>query len=256
MWYEYGFQGGTMYRTRIAVIVLLLSVFAFAQDSKPFEEHDWSGVQKYRDTKVPPTKGGPRVVLIGASLVERWDLSKTFPAGNYINRGIDGQGTSQMLLRFYQDVVMLSPRVVVIFPGVNELGGAFGKVPVVDIQHNLAAMAQLAKANGIRVIFASILPMDPNGSHPYVKTVTSDQIREINRWMFQYAKDHGDTYADLWSPLGDSKYNLMAQYSVDGVHINDEGYKVLGPVLEKRVAEALAKPSGRMKTKADFDTED
>lgn len=245
-----------MLRLRLTLALLLLSSAAFAQDTKPCTTHEWSGVQHYRETKVAPTKSGPRVVLMGASNVERWDVSKTFPAGNYINRGIEGQGSAQMLLRFYQDVVTLSPRVVVIFPGINDLGGAHGAVPLLDIQQNLAAMAQLAKANNIRVVFASLFPIDPNGSHPYTKTLTADQIRQLNRWMFEFAKDHGDTYADLWSPLGDPKYNLMAQYSLDGVHINEEGYKLIAPVLEKRVAEALAKGVGRVSVKGEYKAED
>ena len=245
-----------MPRLSLTLAVILISSAAFAQNAKPCDTHELSGVQHYRETKVAPTKTGPRVVLMGASYVERWDVDKTFPAGNYINRGIGAQGSAQMLLRFYQDVVMLSPRVVVIFPGTNDLGGAHGNVPMLDIQQNVSAMAQLAKANGIRVVFASLFPMDPNGSHPYVKTITSDQIRQLNRWMFEYARDHGDTYADFWSPLGDTKYSLMSQYSVDGLHINDEGYKLIAPVLEKRVAEALAKGIGRVSVKGEYKGED
>ena len=241
---------------KIASLVVLLALTGYGQETKPCEPHAWSGVEKFRDAKFTPARSGPRVVMIGASTVERWDVTKTFPGGNYINRGIGGQSTSQMLLRFYQDVVSLSPRVVVIFPGLNDLGGAHGVMPILDIQQNLSAMAQMAKASNIRVVFASVLPVDPAGTHPYVKTVTSDQIRELNRWMFQYAKDHGDTYADLWSPLGDTKYNLLTQYSVDGVHINEEGYKLLAPVLDKRVAEALAKGVGRVSVKGDYRTEE
>jgi len=241
---------------RLAPVLILLLATVHGQETKPCATHEWSGVQHYREAKLAPAKNGPRVVLMGASTVERWDVIKTFPAGNYINRGIAGQGTSQMLLRFFQDVVSLSPRVVVIFPGLNDLGGANGNVPAIDIHQNLAAMAQLAKANNIRVVFASLLPTDPNGTHPYAKTVTSEQIRELNRWMFQYARDHGDTYADLWSPLGDAKYNLELKYSVDGVHINDEGYKLLAPVLEKRIAEALAKGVGRASVKGEYSSEE
>lgn len=241
---------------RLVAGFVLLTSFAIAQESTPCATHDWSGVQRYRDAKLAPSKSGPRVVLLGASAVERWDTGKSFPAGNYVNRGLAGQGTAQMLLRFYQDVIALSPRVVILFPGLNDLGSGNGAVPQLDIQQNLSAMAQLAKASNIRVVFASLLPTDPNGTHPYVKSVSSENIRELNRWMFQYSKDHGDTYADLWSPLGDAKYNLMPQYSVDGVHINEEGYRVLAPVLEKRVAEALAKPVGRVSIKGEYRSEE
>lgn len=245
-----------MSRIRLMVLIFLISSFGSTQETKPCAPHEWSGIQKYRDAKVPETKSSPRVVLIGASTVENWDVSKSFPAGNYVNRGIGGQGTAQMLLRFYQDVVSLTPRVVVIFADLNDIGGGQGEMPMRDIEQNLAAMAQMAKANNIRVVFASLLPIDPTGTHPYLKTVTSDQIRTLNRWIFQYAKDHGDTYADLWSPLGDPKYNLMKQYSVNGVHINEEGYKLIAPVLEKRVAETIAKPVGRVSIKADYASED
>lgn len=234
----------------------LLVTSGFAQDTASCNSHEWSGVQRYRQSKVAPTRNGPRVVLIGASLVEHMDVSKNFPAGNYINRGISGQGTAQMLLRFYQDVISLTPRVVVLFPGLNDLAAAQGNIPMLDIQQNLSAMAQLAKANNIRVVFASLLPLDPNGTSPYAKSVTSEQVRELNRWMFLYAKDHGDTYTDLWSPLGDAKYNLLPQYSADGVDINQEGYKVLIPVIEKRVAEALAKPVGRVSVRGDHNPEE
>lgn len=245
-----------MTRLRILIALFVLVTCVFAQEPSTCKVHAWSGIDRYRNVAVPVAKNGPRVVLMGASTVERWDLGKTFPTGNFINRGIGGQGTAQMLLRFHQDVVQLRPRLVVIFPGLNDLAGANGPVPLSDIQQNIDSMAQLAKANGIRVLFASLFPVDPNGTHPYLKLVSSERIREVNRWMFQYAKDHGDTYVDMWSPLGDEKYNLLSKYSADGIHINEQGYALISPVLQKAVAEANTKSVGRVSIKSDFKGEE
>lgn len=232
---------------------VLMSGVALAQETSPCTPHEWSGVERYRAAKVAPVKDSPRVVVFGSSEVEQWDTNKSFPTGNYVNRGIGGQGSAQMLLRFYQDVASLNPRVVVILPGINDLAA---KAPMLDIQQNLSAIAQLAKANGIRVIFASVFPVNPGGSNPLAKALTQDQIRELNRWMFQYAKEHGDIYADLWSPLGDEQYKLQTKYSADGIQLNEDGYKVLAPVLEKRVAESLKLSVGRVSLKGDYRTED
>lgn len=231
------------------VLLVLVSGTAMPQQSAQCEV-PWASRAKYREENARTLeKKAPRsVVLLGGTLVEQWDLGKHFADKEYLNRGIAQQGTAQMLLRFRQDVVKLRPRAVVIFAGLNDLRNG---VALADIQENVMMMAQLAKANGIRVLFASAQPIDRKGSNPDASRINPERIRELNRWLFQYAKDHGDVYVDFWSPLGDDSYSFKKEYTSDGLHPNEAGYKVMTPVLEKRLSEAFVAGIGQVSIKGD-----
>jgi acyl-CoA thioesterase I len=240
-----------MRKRMLALVILAASATAFSQTAaSSCDVHAWSDRDHFREanSKLMEQKPDRRVVFIGATVVESWDLAKSFPEKEYINRGIANQGTGQMLLRFRLDVTQLRPRAVVIFPGLSDLAQG---IALADIQENLVMMAQLAKANNVRVLFASAQPVNPTGPHPAAKAVSPEKIRELNRWLFQYARDHADTYVDIWSPLGDQRYVLNSEFTSDGIHPNEAGYKAMVPAVEKRIAEAMLLGVGRAAVKGE-----
>src|SRR5918994_1684043 len=181
-----------------------------------------------------------RVVFFGDSITEMWKLPDYFANRPYINRGISGETTSQMLVRFQSDVIKLRPKVVVILGGINDLARNTGPKTLKTIEGNLASMVTLARDNGIYVVLASLLPVrdydTANDSRP-------DQIRRINRWIKQYATEHGVTYLDYYSAMADGKGLLKDELSNDGLHPNSRGYQVMAPLSEKAITSALKKRS-------------
>jgi lysophospholipase L1-like esterase len=155
----------------------------------------------------------------------------------YINRGISGQTTPQMLLRFRQDVIDLQPKAVVILAGTNDIAGNTGPSTLEMIEDNLASMAQLAKANGIKVILCSVLPAFDYpwrpGMEPNVK------IPELNKWIKAYAEKNKFIYVDYFSAMADDRNGLPSDLSKDGVHPNKKGYEIMQPMVEKAIAKAL-----------------
>lgn len=242
----------------LAFLLLILPISTLAQAPAPdtpdalrqrFERQqrqlqDWPQLNRYRDAnaKVPaPAKAEDRVVFMGDSITDGWKLAEYFPDKPYINRGISGQTTPQMLIRFRPDVVALKPRVVVILAGTNDIAGNTGPMTLEMIQHNYASMAELAKANGIRVVFASVLPI-----HDYGKTKVSerrqpDQILKLNEWLKNYTRAHGHVYLDYFSKMIDDKGMLKAELANDGLHPNAEGYKLMAPLAETAIGQALRK---------------
>ena len=189
-----------------------------------------------------PGASEERVVFMGDSITIGWGRggSSFFPGKPYINRGIGGQVTAQMLLRFYPDVVAHKPKAVVILAGTNDIGGNIGPVPNEVIQNNLAAMADLAKANGIKVVLSSITPVcdctrnQTTGRPP-------ERINAINRWLKDYASKNGHVYLDYFSAMADEKGLLRADLTGDGLHFNPAGYAVMQPLAEKAIARVLGK---------------
>ena len=190
----------------------------------------------------PPAAGEDRVVFMGDSITIGWGRggSSFFPGKPYINRGIGGQITAQMLLRFYPDVIALKPKAVVILAGTNDIGGNIGPVANETIQNNLAAMSDMAKANGIKVVLASVTPVcdctrnQTTGRPP-------ERINAMNRWLKEYAANNGHGYLDYFSAMADSKGLLRAELTGDGLHFNPSGYTIMEPLAAKAIAQALGK---------------
>jgi len=187
---------------------------------------------------------GNRVVFMGDSITDGWGRGNNgsvfFPGKPYVNRGISGQTTAQMLLRFYPDVVVLKPRAVVILAGTNDIGGNLGPVSMESIEENLAAMADLSRANNIKVVLASLTPVC-DYHRPQTATRPPEKILELNRWIKSYAASHHLVYLDYFSATVDDKGFFKAEITGDGLHPNAAGYEIMGPLAEKAIAEALGR---------------
>jgi len=198
----------------------------------------------------PKRTGERRVVFFGDSITDNWSKAGYggfFPGRPYLNRGIGGQTTSQMLIRFPPDVIALEPEAVVILAGTNDIAGNAGPVSLETVEQNLATMAELAKLHGIRVVLASILPVsddkrDPEG-RPLLRTQDRPlaKIRALNAWMQDYARRNGHVYLDYFSAAADAGGLLKPELNNDGLHPNAAGYAVMAPRAEQAIAEALSR---------------
>jgi lysophospholipase L1-like esterase len=206
---------------------------------------DWPQLGRYRDKNSgvnPPAKDEQRVVFLGDSITDGWKLDEYFPSKPYINRGISGQTTPQMLIRMRPDVIAHKPKVVVILAGTNDIAGNTGPMTVEMIQDNYASMAELAKANGIRVVFASVLPVhDYNPQRQITKGRPPEKILQLNTWLKEYCAKNGHIYLDYFSKMVDDKGFLKAELANDGLHPHAEGYKIMAPLAEAAIAQALKK---------------
>lgn len=204
---------------------------------------DWPQLGRYRDKNSavnPPAKTEQRVVFLGDSITDGWKLEEYFPGKPYINRGISGQTTPQMLIRMRPDVIAHKPKVVVILAGTNDIAGNTGPLTVEMIEDNYASMAELARANGIRVIFASVLPVhDYNPQRQITKGRPPEKILQLNTWLKEYCAKTGCIYLDYFSRMVDDKGFLKAELANDGLHPNAEGYKIMAPLAEAAIAQAL-----------------
>jgi lysophospholipase L1-like esterase len=192
--------------------------------------------------------GETRVVFFGDSITDRWSYPETggfFPGRPYLNRGIGGQTTAQMLVRFRPDVIALKPRVVVILAGTNDVAGNAGDATVESIQDNLSSMAELARAHGIKVVLASLLPVsddkkDANGlALTRTRQRPPETLKALNRWLAGYAARDGHVYLDYFSAMADANGLLEPKLNDDGLHPNARGYAVMAPLAEKAVTQAL-----------------
>lgn len=212
---------------------------------------DWPNLARYREAngKVePPATQEQRVVFMGDSITDLWthpEFGGFFPGKPYIDRGISGQTTPQMLIRFRPDVIALQPKVVVILAGTNDIAGNTGPMSLDDIQANLQSMSDLARANKIRVVLASLLPVsnyghDRQGNPVDMRTRRPpDKILELNAWIKKYAKEKGYVYLDYFSAMVDDKGLLKQDLSEDGLHPNTKGYAVMAPFAEQAIQTAL-----------------
>ena len=206
---------------------------------------DWAFLQRYSKMNAelpPPAPDEKRVVFMGNSITEMWanHFATQFPGKPYINRGIGGQTTPQMLVRFKQDVVALKPRVVVILAGTNDIAGNTGPSTLAMIEDNIASMAEIAKANGIRVVLASVLPVYTYSWRPEILN-PADTIIALNAWMREYARSHGEVYLDLHSAMKDERNGMREEISTDGVHVNEAGYRLMAPLTVAAIEQALKK---------------
>lgn len=180
-----------------------------------------------------------RVVFMGNSITEAWasHFATMFPDKPYVGRGISGETTRQMRARFADDVIALAPRVVVILAGTNDIAGNEGPVSNEVIQQNIAAMADSARAHGIRVVLCAVLPVYDYPWRPGLKP--APRIVALNRWLAIYAAQHDAVFVDLHTPLADERQGLPKQYAEDGVHPNLAGYHVMSPLVEAGIQRAL-----------------
>lgn len=209
---------------------------------------DFGELARYRkaNTELKAAEAGEnRVIFYGDSITDFWDLAKSFPQKPYINRGISGQTTAQMLLRFRQDVVDLHPKAVVILAGTNDIAGNTGPMSLQEIEANYASMADIAHANGIRVIFSSVLPTNnyTEKSKVFYPLRPMKSIDALNTWLRAYCATHGDVYLDYYSAMIDSSGMLKREYARDGLHPNELGYSVMAPLAEAAIRKALGEKS-------------
>jgi lysophospholipase L1-like esterase len=207
--------------------------------------NDWANLARYRAenaTLGPPKPGEQRVVFMGNSITEGWarHFATMFPGKPYVGRGIGGQTTPQMVVRFRQDVIALKPAVVVILAGTNDIAGNTGPSTVEMIEDNLASMVDLANASGIRVVLSSVLPVYDYAWRPGLEP--APKIIALNKWMKEYAARHGAVYLDYHTAMADERGGLRRELGDDGVHPNEAGYRMMAPLAEKAIAEALRRP--------------
>lgn len=218
----------------------LLLFFAIASA----KAQDWANIKRYQEanSKVPPpTTGENRVVYMGDSITDFWiNNDSTFFAGKpYYDRGISGQTTGQMLLRFRGDVIDLKPKVVVILAGINDIAQNNGPSTLKDIFGNIVSMAELAKANHIQVVLSSVMPAFNLPWRPAINPVPL--VAALNEMIKTYAAKNNLVYLDYYTAMADARKGLLPQYAKDEVHPNLAGYKAMEPLAEKAIAVALKK---------------
>lgn len=230
---------------RTLMLVLVSGTTLVAQPSPP---GDWANLGRYRasnDSVTAPHPGERRVVFIGDSITESWApfFPALFPGKSYFNRGISGQTSPQILLRFRQDVVAIRPKVVVILAGTNDIAGNTGPSSLEMIHDNIASMTEIAQSNGIRVVLGAVLPAYQFAWKPGAEPAS--KIIALNSWIRRYAARSGAVYLDYHSAMVDARGGLRTEYTSDGVHPNLVGYKLMAPLAEKAIVRALLRGSKR-----------
>jgi lysophospholipase L1-like esterase len=214
--------------------------------------NDWAELDRYRAANAAlaaPAKDEARVVFMGDSITDMWQLPKSggfFPGKPYVDRGIGGQTTPQMVLRFRADVIALQPKVVVILAGTNDIAGNTGPMTLEETEGNLATMVELARGHGIRVVLSSVMPVndvaDANGkSIVQTEKRSPRKILALNEWIKKYAADNGHVYLDYFAATADEQGFLKSEITNDGLHPNAQGYALMTPLAEKAIQEALKK---------------
>ena len=206
------------------------------------DAQDWANLTRFKEDNAKigmPRTCDDRVVFMGNSITQGWieKVPKFFENRPYINRGISGQTTPQMLVRFRQDVINLYPKVVVILAGTNDIAGNTGPSTLEMIEDNIHSMTELAQSNGIQVVLCSVLPAFDYKWKPGLEP--AEKIVELNRRIKKYAETHGAVYCDYFSAMADERNGLPESLSGDGVHPNPEGYALMAPIAETAIARAL-----------------
>jgi lysophospholipase L1-like esterase len=207
--------------------------------------NDYGNLGRYRESNQkypPPQPGENRVVFMGDSITDAWPMAKSFTGKPYINRGIGGQTTPQMLIRFRPDVIDLDPKVVVILAGTNDIAGNTGPMTLAEIEGNLRTMSELAKLHGIQVVMSSVLPVNDytERSKLFFPLRPPAQILELNGWIKDYCSKTGCIYLDYFSAMVDDKGLLKAELASDGLHPNEKGYALMAPMAQKAIDQALS----------------
>lgn len=219
---------------------------------------DWNQLSRYyaanKELKKQPADP-KRVVFMGDSITDGWRLNEYFPERDFLNRGISGQITGEMLGRFKADIIDLKPAAVVILAGTNDIGRG---IPLTTIQNNLAMIADLAVAHKIKPIFASVLPVsdyhkNTNPTFAQTRRRPPEQIRSLNQWLVGFTRQYGFTYLDYYSKTVDSAGMLRADLADDGLHPNSAGYRIMAPLAIQAIEKAapgagpMPVPEGRKK---------
>ena len=208
------------------------------------QAQDWPNLKKYQKENTAlsiPSSDQKRIVFMGDSITEFWSVIDPdyFSVKSYINRGISGQTTPQMLIRFRADVIALQPTAVVILAGINDIAGNTGPSSIEMIWDNIFSMVELAQANNIKVILCSVLPAYDFPWKPNQEPI--EKIKALNEIIKNYAKANNIVYVDYYSVMVDDRQGLKAKYSNDGVHPNKTGYQIMEPIVEKAIALVLKK---------------
>jgi acyl-CoA thioesterase I len=204
---------------------------------------DWPNLARYRADNAKlgaPAASENRVVFMGDSITDGWgrgEGTSFFPGKPYVNRGISGQTTPQMVVRFEPDVVALRPKVVVILAATNDIAGNTGPMSLEDTENNFKAMVAIAQRNHVGVVLASITPAFAYPWKPGVSPV--DKIKSLNSWLKSYAQETGSVYLDYYSAMADGKGAMKEGLSKDGVHPTAAGYSIMTPLAEKAISQAL-----------------
>ena len=220
----------------------MLTLLSASGTALSVDPNDWAQLDRYRGANAAlaaPSAGESRVVFMGDSIIEGWSSFDPayFSDGTRLNRGVSGQTTSQMLVRFRADVIALRPKVVVILAGTNDIAGNTGPITESEIVGNIASMAELARTHGIRVVLVSALPANRYYWNPAIKPAA--RIVELNRLLAAYAKQHGHGWVDLHSLLADANLGLKRGFGEDGVHPNAAAYRVMRQPVDAAIAAAL-----------------
>ena len=222
----------------------VLSLEHWRESRIPTFMNDFGELNRYHDANAQLNSIGSanRVVFFGDSITDAWKLDTYFPGKGYINRGIGGQTTPQMLIRFRQDVIDLSPKVVVILAGTNDIAGNTGPMTVEQTESNFASLAELARAHSIRVVFSSVTPV-----HNYITQRQSfflqrspEKILELNRWLRNYCEQNKLIFLDYFGAMVDDHGLMKENLADDGLHPNDAGYRIMAPLAEAAIEKALA----------------
>jgi lysophospholipase L1-like esterase len=206
--------------------------------------NDYGQLARYHDANAalkPSPPGEKRVVFFGDSITEMWSITDSFPGKPYLNRGIGGQTTSQMLVRFRQDVIDLQPQAVVILAGTNDIAGNTGPISNEDIQANYSSLGELARGHNIRVIFSSILPVHnyKPKSQEFFAQRSPERILTLNRWLKDYCASNNLVYLDYFSNMVDNQGLMKRDLADDGLHPNKAGFQVMTPLAEKAIETVL-----------------
>lgn len=203
--------------------------------------NDWAGLRRYREANAALQPSSFRVVFMGNSITDAWPRrsEQFFEGHGYVGRGISGQTTPQMLVRFHQDVIELEPHVVVINAGTNDIAGNTGPSTIDMITANLKGMSQLAEASGIKVVLASITPAYDYPWRPGKEP--APKVAAVNQWMKGYCEGHGCVYADYHSAMSDEKGEMLEGLSTDGIHPNAAGYAIMEPIITAAITKAMAR---------------
>lgn len=268
-------RSGSAFRIAAATLFIILTVYFMAQAQQPAPQlqerdgaaaphveaeqplndyqrsqmanwaRDFAELHRYRAANQElgaPVSGEHRVIFYGDSITDKWNLSQYFPGRNYINRGISGQTTSQMLLRFRQDVINLNPEVVVILAGTNDIAGNTGPISIGDIEGNITSMAELARSHNIALVLSSVTPV--NNYTPASQRFFADrppaEILRLNEWMKAYCANTNCYYLDYFDSMVDGSGLLKRGLSEDGLHPNDAGYKIMAPLAQSAIDKTMA----------------
>jgi lysophospholipase L1-like esterase len=226
----------------IQLTIFIIISIIFMEQTLWAQNNDWADLNRYREENLKISLPAPeenRVVFMGNSITQGWiEADPDFFMGkSYINRGISGQTTPQMLVRFRPDVVNLKPKVVVILAGTNDIAGNTGPSTLEMIEDNIASMIEIAKANNIKIILCSVLPAYDYPWKPGLEP--AQKIVDLNKWIKNYAEKNEIIYVDYFTPMADQRNGLKKEYSEDDVHPNLAGYKVMEPLVEKAIEKAL-----------------